>query len=308
MSIKATIKKSFWGEYSISIYHSMMCKILPKLVSDEKAVKKLYKKKSGKKLDLLNPRTFAEKINWYKLNDKNPLMEQCADKVAVRDYIIEKGYGDCLNKVYGVYDRVEDIDIDRLPNQFVIKAAHGSHMNYIVKDKSSFDWKHAKKMMKSWLKQDIYWSGREWVYKKIPKRLIIERYLEDSEGDLKDYKFFCFNGKPYYLEYDAGRFGPTHYRNYYNMKMELMPFCDGDQLPNNEKISFPLNENTFKKMKTMCVDLASSFQQVRVDFYSVKDKILLGELTFFDGGGTTIFTPEEWNYKFSEEWKIIKQS
>lgn len=152
---KSFFRSSFLGEYIISLSHCIRCKIEPVLISDENAVKKYYKKKSGKNLDLSNPQSSSEKLNWYKLNDKNPLMAQCADKVAVRDYITEMNCEDCLNKLYGVYEKVQDIDFDSLPNQFVIKAAHGSHMNYIVTDKKSFDWKHARKMMNTWLHQDI---------------------------------------------------------------------------------------------------------------------------------------------------------
>lgn len=305
MGIKQKIKKSFWGEYLISLYHCAMCRIMPKLIDDEKAVKKFYKKKCGKELDLDNPKTFSEKINWYKLNDKNPLMAKCADKVAVREYIKGKGYSDCLNEVYGVYDRVEDIDFDSLPNQFVIKAAHGSHMNYIVKDKKSFDWKRAKKMMKTWLKQDIYWSGREWVYKDMPKRIIIEKYLEDSNGELRDFKFFCFNGNPYYLQIDLGRF-TEHYRNYYDISKNLMRFQDSEELPFLEGISFPIENKIYDEMLQISTDLSKSFQQVRVDLYMAHNKVFFGELTFFDGGGSTFFTPQEWNYKFSENWNICK--
>ena len=305
MGIKQTIKKSFWGEYLISLYHCAMCKVMPKLINDEKAVKRFYKKKSGKELDLSNPQTFSEKINWYKLNDKNPLMEKCADKVAVRDYIIEKGYADCLNEVYGVYDRVEDINIDELPNQFVIKAAHGSHMIYIVKDKETFDWKRAKKMMKTWLKQDIYWSGREWVYKDMPKRIIIEKYLEDEVGELRDYKFFCYHGQPYYMQYDIGRFN-KHYRNYYSINKSLLNCCDIEKLPNLPDIPFPIDNDTYNTMIQMSRELSSPFQQVRVDLYTVNEKVYFGELTFFDSGGNAVFYPGEWNYKFSEKWIIKK--
>ena len=303
MGIKQTIKKSFWGEYLISLYHCAMCRIMPKLVDDEKAVKRLYKRKSGKELILSNPQTFAEKINWYKLNSHDPLMIKCADKVAVRDYIREKGYADCLNEVYGVYDKVEDIDLESLPNQFVIKAAHGSHMIYIVKDKSSFDWKHAKKMMKTWLKQDIYWSGREWVYKDMPKRIIIEKYLEDNYGELRDYKFFCFNGIPERLQIDIGRF-EKHYRNYYDVKKNLLKICDIEKLPYDESIQFPIEDGIYKSMIKIAKDLSKPFEHVRVDLYTVGEKIYFGEFTFFDGGGTTILYPDDWNYKFSEMWLI----
>lgn len=303
MGIKQSLKNIFWGEYLISEYHVLMCKIMPKLINDEKAVKKFYKKKCGKELDLDNPKTFSEKINWYKLNDRNPLMEKCADKVAVREYIKEKGYGDCLNEVYGVYNKVEDIDIDSLPDQFVIKAAHGSHMNYIVKDKKSFNWKHAKKMMKSWLKQDIYWSGREWVYKDMPKRIIVEKYLEDDNGELRDYKFFCFNGNPAYMQVDIGRYR-EHYRNYYDIYKNLLDCYDSEKLPPISNIDFPVEDSLFHTMIDMCRDLANPFQQVRVDLYTIGRKVYFGELTFFDGGGAAFYYPEQWNYKIAESWII----
>ena len=304
MSFKSTIKKSFFGNYLISISHCVRSKIEPALISDEKAVKRYYKKKSGKQLNLDNPQTFSEKLNWYKLYDRNPLMAKCADKVTVRDFINEKGYGDCLNKIYGVYDRVQDIDLSKLPNQFVIKAAHGSHMNYIVKDKSTFNWKQAKKMMRTWLHQDIYWSGREWVYKDLPKRIIVEKYLEDKTGELSDYKFFCFNGIPCYLQVDVGRF-KDHYRSYYAMDKCQIDINDNDSFPRLSN-HFPIQDEIFDRMKQICKDLAKPFQEVRVDFYLVNDKIFFGELTFFDGGGSTVFSPEEWNVKFSESWIIKK--
>lgn len=305
--LKKLLKSNFWGNYLISLSHCVRCKIEPALINDEKAVKKYYKKKTGKELDLSNPQTFSEKLNWYKLNDRNPLMAQCADKVTVRDYVAEKGYGDCLNEIYGVYDRVEDIDFDSLPNQFVIKAAHGSHMNYIVKDKKSFDWKHAKKMMKTWLHQDIYWSGREWVYKDLPKRIVIEKYLEDESGDLRDYKFFCFNGEPYFVQIDFGRYN-DHYRNYYDLNKKLKNIQDNEKLPILTDCFFPLSDTTLETMIQMCRDLAHPFNQVRTDFYMVDKKVFFGELTFFDGGGSTVFTPDEWNNKFSEQWKVTGQT
>ena len=302
--IKKIIKQSFWGNYLISCYHCVMCKVMPALISDEKAVKRYYKKRFGKELDLNNPETFAEKINWYKLNSNDPLMAQCADKVAVRDYVISKGFGDCLNEVYGVYDNVNDIDIDKLPNQFVIKAAHGSHMNYIVKDKNSFDFKHAKKMMKSWLHQDIYWSGREWVYKDIPKRIIVEKYIEDDAGELRDYKFFCYNGKPYFMEYDIGRFGNKHIRNYYDIDKILLNISDAECDSDFDIKDFPLDDSSFERMKGIASELSKTFQQARVDFYNVNNKVFFGEITFFDGGGSTVFRPSEWNYLFSKDWYI----
>lgn len=303
MGIKKIIKSCFLGEYTVSLYHIVMSRVSPRFLSDEKAVKKFYKKWFGQEINLEAPATFAEKTNWYKLNARNPLMVKCADKVSVREYVAQKGYGYTLNTVYGVYDKVEDIDFDSLPNQFVIKAAHGSHMNYIVKDKSTFDWKHAKLMMKSWLRQDIYWSGREWVYKDIPKRIIIEKYLEDENGELRDYKFFCFHGKPERLQVDIGRHS-NHYRNFYNIDKTLLRICDTEKLPFIENIPFPISDDVYNRMVKMSKDLAQPFQQVRVDLYAVGSQIYFGELTFFDGGGTTMFFPAEWDYRFSEMWDV----
>ena len=302
MSIKRIIKQSFWGNYFISCYHCLMCKVMPKIISDEKAVKRFYKKTTGKELDLANPKTFCEKTNWYKVNGKKLLMAKCADKVAVRDYVTEKGYGDCLNEIYGVYDRVDDIDLNNLPNQFVIKAAHGSHMNYIVKDKESFDWKHARKMMKTWLHQDIYWSGREWVYKDIPKRIIIEKYLEDENGELRDYKFYCFNGKPEFIQYDIGRYS-HHYRNFYDLEFNALPFKNGCEQNFEIDIEKPLG---LHKMIAIAKVLAEPFQFARVDFYSVYDEIVFGEITFFHEGGSTPFEPKEYEEIIGNKWQLVK--
>ena len=305
MGVKSALRNCFLGEYIISLYHILMCRVMPKIIDDETAVKRLYKKKSGKELDLNNPQTFAEKISWYKLNDKKPIMQQCADKVAVHKYLSDLGYSEYLNEVYGIYDNIDDIDLDKLPNQFVIKAAHGSQMIYIVKDKKTFNWKQAKRMIKSWLRQDIYWSGREWVYKNMPKRVLVEKYLEDEHGELRDYKFFCYNGAPEYVQIDIGRFS-NHFRNYYDINKNLLHCCDSEKLPYLDNIPFPINDEIYEKMKQICIDLARPFQQVRIDLYLLGEKIYFGEFTFFDGGGTSLFFPDEWNYKFSEQWKICK--
>lgn len=298
--IKKVIKNNFWGRYFISCYHCVMCKIAPALISDEKAIKLNYRRKCKKDLNLSNPQTFSEKMNWYKLNDKNPLMEKCADKVAVREYISNKGYEDCLNEVYGVFNKVQDIDYDSLPDQFVIKAAHGSHMNYIVKNKESFDWNRAKRMMKTWLHQDIAWSGREWVYKDIPKRIIIEKYLEDETGELRDYKLFCFNGKPTFLQIDVGR-NTEHYRNYYDMNFSFLPMRD--DVPSNES-AVPNKPEKLQTMINIATDLAKPFQFARIDFYQVCNKVYFGEITFFHNSGITWFQPEEYDGIFGKYWTI----
>lgn len=299
---KDKIRHSFWGQYLISCLHIAECKIMPKLVDDETAVKRFFKKKAGYELDLSDPQTFSEKMNWYKLNVRNSLMPECADKIAVREYVKKCGLEHLLNEMYAVYNSVDDIDPDILPDQFVIKAAHGSHMNLIVPDKSRVEWKKQKLLMSTWLKQDIYWSGREWVYKDLPKRLFAERFISDEDGELKDYKFFCFNGEPAYLEFDVGRYNGKHYRNYYDMDMSFVPISDS--CPNDKNINLPFEKSVFDEMKQIVKTLAEPFQFVRVDLYYVNGKIYFGELTFFDGGGFQFFNEKEYDTKFSEKWKI----
>lgn len=301
-SLKDKIKQNFWGQYAVSLLHCAESRFIPMLIDDETAVKRYYKKCSGKELDLENSQTFSEKLNWYKLNHRDPLMQQCADKLAVRDYVIEKGYGDCLNELLGVYDNANDIDLDVLPNQFVLKATHGSHMNLIVKDKSKVNWKQQRLLMNSWLKQDIYWSGREWVYKDIPRKIIAEKYLEDQTGELKDYKFFCFNGVPRFMELTGGRFKQEMFRNYYDMEYQLMPISDKGVIVKAEKEY--ISKDVFLELKGMSEKLASPFQFARCDYYVVNNKIYFGEITFFDSGGNVSFDPPEYNQIFGDYWKL----
>ena len=301
MGFKSALKSSFTGKYLVSEYHVLLSKLMPKLISDEKAVKKYYKKRSGKELDLSNPQTFSQKQQWYKLNAKNPLMQQAADKYAVREYIKSCGHEELLNDLLGVYENPDDIDFDALPNRFVMKAAHGSGFNIIVKDKSQLNIAQTKKMLKSWLRQDISWSGREWVYKEMPRRIVIEKYLEDDSGGLKDFKFFCFNGKPSIMQLEVGRYTNQNTRNFYDMEWNLLPF--GKELPHNPDIDIP-KPVRFEQMKQIATDLCKPFQFVRVDLYEVKEKVYFGELTFFPAGGAPDFVPSEYDKIVGDMWEL----
>ena len=306
MGFKSLIKSSFWGRFAISELHCFESWLLPKLVDDETAVKRFYKKMANKELDLNNPQGLNEKMNWYKLNARNPLMQQCADKYAVRDYVTSKGYGDCLNGLLAVYNKVADIHLDELPDRFVLKAAHGSHMNIIVNNnKHEINWFQQRLLMRTWLKQDIYWSGREWVYKDIPRRIIAEEYLEDDNNELVDYKFFCFNGVPCFMYYAGGRKADKLFFNFYDMDMNFINVSEIHS-PNNPDVEMPISRDTFEKMKTMAKDLSKPFQEVRVDFYVLGSKIYFGEMTFFSGGGFHTFEPKEYDKIWGDYWKIEK--
>lgn len=305
MGIKQQIRKSDLGQYLISEYHCLLSWIMPKVLSDEKAVIRYYKKKSGGRIpDLVNPQTFSEKLQWYKLNARKPLMEQCADKFAVREYIQSLGYGHLLNDLLGVYDRVQDIDFAALPDRFVIKAAHGSGFNIIVKDKSELNLRHTKRMLKSWLHQNIAWSGREWVYRNMPRRIVIEKYLEDETGGLRDYKFYCFNGEPAIMQLEVGRFTEHNTRNFYDMDWKLLPF--GKELPHDPNIKVEKPE-MFEEMKKIASDLCKPFQYVRVDLYQVGGKVYFGELTFFPAGGAPDFVPSEYDAIVGKMWRLERE-
>ena len=298
------IKRSRYIRNLLHHYHILMCKIMPLLINDKKAVKKYYYNSSkGKILDLENPCSFSEKQQWYKLYSNNPLMAQCADKHDVRQYIIDCGYEDLLNEQYGVYDSVKDIPINSLPDRFVLKAAHASGWNLIVRDKSSINWKHEKRTMKLWLKQNIYWSGREWVYKNLKKRIVAEKYLEDESGGLLDYKFYCFNGKPAFLQVEVGRFTDENTRNFYDLDWNLLPFGKG--MPHNPNITIPAPSG-FEEMKKIAKDLCTPFSFVRVDLYQADGKIYFGELTFFPAGGAADFIPFEYDEIVGKMWDIDK--
>ena len=297
------VRDSFLGRFLLSELHVFESKLLPLLISDEKAVRRYYKKRTGKNLNLENPMSYSEKLNWYKLNCRLPLMQQCADKVAVREYVKLNGYENLLNKQYCICDKISDLHIENLPTRFVLKAAHGSSMNLVVKDKTKIHWVREKIIMWTWLHQDIAWSGREWVYKDMPKRLIAEKYLEDENGELRDYKFFCFNGKPVFMQYDVGRFLGKHARNFYDMDGNLFPLHDDH--PSDSSLPFPLPKSIYSEMQVMAAKLARPFQFVRVDFYYVIDKIFFGEMTFFPHGGIPWFQPPEYDMIFGKEWKLV---
>ena len=301
MNLK-NIKRTPFIKDTIHIYHIILSKLYPAFVSDEKAVQRYYKKRTnGVAVNLQNPLTFSEKQQWYKLYSKNPLMAQCADKHDVRQYIIDCGYEHLLNEQYGVYDSVEDIPIDSLPERFVLKAAHASGWNLIVRDKSKVNWKQEKKTMRLWLKQDIYWSGREWVYKNLKKRIVAEKYLEDESGGLLDYKFFCFGGKPAFLQLEVGRFTENNTRNFYDTDWNLMPF--GKELPHNPNVDIPVPD-CFEEMKEIAEKLSKPFSFVRVDLYQVGGKVYFGELTFFPAGGAPDFVPKEYDKIVGSMWNI----
>lgn len=297
-----SLRDKFIVKYGISLYHCFASRIFPMIVGDRAAIISHYRKYSGGRTpDIDSPSLFSEKLQWYKLNDKKPLMEKVANKYTVREYVSECGYGDLLNDILGVYRSVGEIDFDRLPQKFVLKGTHGSGFNIIVRDKSKLDIRKTKLMLWTWMHQNIAWSGREWVYKDMPRHIIAEKYLDDGDGDLRDYKFYCFNGEPRIMQLEVGRGTEGNIRNFYDMDWNLMPF--GKAMPHSPGVNIARPEK-FDEMKKIAKDLCKPFQYVRVDFYLVKDRIYFGELTFFPAGGAPDFIPAEYDRIIGDMWRI----
>lgn len=274
---------------------------MPKIINDRKAVIRYYKSYTGRIIDPERPELFSEKLQWYKLYHRDPLMQVVANKYDVRQYLQSIGYGHLLNEIYGVYTRISDINFDILPDQFVLKGTHGSGFNIIVKDKTKFNRRQARLLMHSWLHQHIAWSGREWVYKNMPRHIIVEKYLEDETGELRDYKFYCFNGRPVFMQLEVGRGTAHNTRNFYDMDWQLMPF--GKDLPHNPNLKVP-RPALFEQMKEIASDLCKPFQYVRVDLYQVGGRVYFGELTFFPAGGAPDFVPAEYDAVVGKMWKL----
>jgi len=269
--------------------------------SDKEAIINLYKKFSGQVPDLENPKTFSEKLQWLKLNRRDDRMITCADKYEVRDYLKNKGYSAMLSKILDVCDSVTEIKINNLPEKFVIKATHGSGWNLIVENKHNVNWWIWKKIMNIWLHDNIFWPGREWPYKNMKPRLIIEEYLEDKCGQLIDFKFFCFNGNAHFIQANKGRNTANHAQNFYDLNWNILPF--GKDLKPRPDITIEAPAN-LSEMAAIAEDLAKPFPFVRVDFYEVNNKIIFGEMTFYPKSGLPDFTPGEYDKILGDLLKI----
>lgn len=253
-----------------------------------------YQKKTGKYLNLNNPKTFNEKIQWLKLYDSTPLKTQLADKYLVRDWVKEKIGEEYLIPLLGVWDKYEDIDFEKLPNKFVLKATHGSGWNIIVKDKSSFNIEHGKQEMNKWMDLDYaFVFGLELHYKNMTPKIIAEQYIENM-NDLLDYKVLCFHGEPACIWVDTQR-SSDHRRDFYNLQWEHLPVSQ--KYKNSDSvIEAPKNLN---KMIEFSKILSKDFMHVRVDFYEIDDQLYFGEMTFTSSSGVEKISPDEFDLELS---------
>lgn len=269
-------------------------------LDDEKYIKLVYRLAFGKKIDLNNPKSFTEKINYYKLYYRNPLMKQCADKYEVRKFVKERIGEKYLNDCIGIWNNINDIDFNKLPNKFVLKPTNGSGDVVICDNKNDFDWNVAKTKLYQNRRKHFSSKTREWAYYDLPYRIIGERYIESSdEYQIKDYKFFCFNGEPKFLFVASERGTENLKFDFFDLNWNWLPVTNNhNHNPNQDK------PQHFEEMLMICRKLSKEFPHVRVDLYEEEGKIYFGELTFYHFGGFTKFEPEEWDYKFGEYFKI----
>lgn len=265
-------------------------------VPDSIMLKLQYRIKLGRKLDLKTPERFTEKLQWYKINYRNPIMHKCVDKYAVRKYVESKGLGDILVKLYGHYKNVNDVPFSKLPNSFVIKTTHGGGgLNVVVvPDKSKLDTEELKQKLS--FSEDRVASnggGREWAYYGLKTGIIVEQLLvnkQNPEAGVNDYKIFCYNGHAKYIIVDVDRF-IGHKRNFYNRKWQNL-HVTSDCPPSDREIPRPEN---LEELLQVAEKLSKGFPYVRVDLYDVDGKIYFGELTFYPWSGYVQFSPDSFD-------------
>lgn len=275
-------------------------------IPDKYMLKWLFKNRIGHKLDLTNPQTFNEKIQWLKLYNRDSRYTQLVDKLEVRKFIKENIEENILIPLYGVWDTVDEIDWEQLPNQFVLKCTHDSGGVVICKDKTKFDINLAKQKLNKYLSRNYYYAGREWPYKNVTPRIIAEKYLVDKEkDDLMDYKLMVFNGKVKYTLVASNRsseFGMN--ADFFDYNWEHTTFGRPNKSFNKNKITKPSN---YDKMIYYAERLSKNIPFVRVDFYEVEKKLFFGEITFYPASGFEKFDPEHYDLFLGNQMNLSKK-
>lgn len=266
-----------------------------------------YRMKLGRKLNLTNPERFTEKLQYYKMRYKNPILGICVDKYEVRKYLRQKGLDNILNELFLVADSANDIDFSKLPDQFVLKTTDGGGGENVIicTNKSIVNINELKKKLSGWKNKKNVNAGREWAYTQSPKsRIIAERYLENKanpKAGIEDFKFLCFHGTPRYVIIDKDRY-IGHKRNFYTIEKQRLN-VESDCKQFDEDYIFPSNYN---EMVDIARKLSEDFPFVRVDLYNVNGKIIFGELTFYPWSGYVQFNPDKFDFTLGKEFDIEK--
>lgn len=270
------------------------------LFSDKHYLDRIFKYRVGYSLNWNNPQTFNEKLNWLKIHDRNPLYTKLVDKDAVKTFVTERIGSEYVIPTIAKWNTPEEVEVSNLPDRFVLKTTHGGGNDgvYICKDKGSFDRKSFVRTFSRAMKQDIYKTLREWPYKNVKKQIICEPYIEDSvTGELRDYKFFCFDGKVRALFVATERQKKEEpFITFFDHDYNQLPIRQGHPI-SNTILSKP---HCFEEMKNVASLLSKGFPHVRVDLYEVDNKVLFGEMTFYNFSGLVPFEPSEWDLIFGK--------
>lgn len=264
-----------------------------------------YKIKLGRNLNLKNPQRYTEKLQWYKMHYRNPVMHQCVDKYLVREYVKDKGLESILVPLIAHYKSIDEVRWNELPNRFVMKTTHGGGgLNVLVcNDKSQLDYSEVARRL-SFENKPVRKNtlGREWAYYGLQPGLVVEELLineENPEAGVNDYKIFCYGGKPKYIIVDVDRY-IGHKRNFYDVNWNNLHITS--DCPASDR-DIPKPEG-FEQMLEIASKLSEGFPYVRVDLYNCSGKIYFGELTFYPWSGYVQYTPDEWDYKFGEDFML----
>lgn len=274
----------------------LMLEYCPSLMTEKFWLETTYLKWTGLHLDLKHPKTFNEKLQWMKIYDRNPLYTHLVDKCLVKEWVANKIGMQYIIPTLAVYKSEEEIDFGKLPNQFVLKCNHDSGSVIVCRDKNKLDISKVRRHFKERLAYDCSIVCGEWAYRDVPRRIIVEQFMEDESGEaLMDYKWFCFNGEPkiMYMCRDKGECPTT---DFFDMEFNRLPIRIQDPpseiCPNKPKL--------FEEMKYLAGVLSKGLPEVRVDFYVVNEQIYFGEMTFYHLGGMTQIKPYDWNLRMGD--------
>lgn len=273
------------------------------ILNDEKYLKMNYYILMRKKLNLNNPETFNEKLQWLKLHDRRDIYNVMVDKYEVKNYVANIIGEEYIIPTLGIYNSFDEIDFNKMPNQFVIKCTHDSGGLIIVKDKSEFNIKSAKKKLEKCLKNNYYYNGREWPYKNVKPRIIIEKYMSNNENELEDYKVHNFNGTPKVVLVCKDRYKDTGLtEDFFDTEWKHLDIKRPNHNNSKNIIDRP---KELEEMLKLSKKIAQGIPFVRTDFYIINNKLYFGEITFYPANGFEKFVPEEWDRKFGS-WINLK--
>ena len=277
-----------------------------RLLPDKLYLSLRFKSRFGRYPNFRDPKTFSEKIQWLKLYDRKPQYTTMVDKYEVKKYVADLIGEQYIIPTLGVWNDFNKINFDALPNQFVLKCTHDSGGLVICRDKTKLDIEKARKKINECLKRNFYYTGREWPYKNVKPRIIAEQYMEDSDTEeLRDYKFFCFDGvvRAMFIASERQSENDETKFDFFDENFNHLPFTNGH--PNADVP--PSKPACFDQMKQLASQLSKGIPHLRVDFYEVDGKIYFGELTFSHWSGLMPFKPEEWDYKFGSWIKLPRK-